>query len=311
MRLHSRKQGVGWGRDTRPRRRPVRAVIVDAEPVGAGTRYVFVTNTRRRSTARTLPRTASEPERRGARRPKGLPTRTVAIGLLGAALCLGLGLAIPTAPLGPDSEQVAQSVWSDPRPSFLASAVGGNVAPSSQRGLVPVKAPEVLSVPVAASHDPSAAAGPGGIRVKVFFSRHPESESAFSAVFPVTRVAPDRAVATAALTSLLQGPSDSERASGYFSELGAAVTGASSCGGRGFRIAIVDGTATVQFCRALTSAGAGQDARIRSQIEATLRQFSTVRSVRLLDSAGHCLFDASGEDRCMPPAPGSARKPGA
>src|SRR4051794_16990560 len=202
-------------------RRPVRAVILDAEPVGAGTRYVFVTNTRRRSTARTLPRTASEPERRGARRPKGLPTRTVAIGLLGAALCLGLGLAIPTAPLGPDSEQVAQSVWSDPRPSFLASAVGGNVAPSSQRGLVPVKAPEVLSVPVAASHDPSAAAGPGGIRVKVFFSRHPESESAFSAVFPVTRVAPDRAVATAALTSLLQGPSDSERASGYFSELGA------------------------------------------------------------------------------------------
>ena len=39
-----------------------------------------------------------------------------------------------------------------------------------------------------------------------------------------------------------------------------------------------------------------------SQIDATLRQFPTIRAVRLIGSTGRCLFDLSGQDRCSGPA---------
>ena len=81
--------------------------------------------------------------------------------------------------------------------------------------------------------------------------------------------------------------------------LTAALTGPSSCSGRDFGIALASGTATVRFCRTLTSGGVGQDARMRAQIETTLRQFPTIRAVRLLGRSGHCLFDESGQDRCL------------
>src|SRR5204863_8603373 len=133
----------------------------------------------------------------------------------------------------------------------------------------------------------------------------------FSAVFPVSRVSPDRAVATAALAELIAGPNPAERAAGYYSELTGVLTGPSTCSGRDVGVTIANGLATVRFCRAVASAGVGQDARMRLQIESTLRQFSTVRSVRLLSSAGHCLFDESGQDRCLNTGPVAVPQPGA
>jgi spore germination protein GerM len=123
----------------------------------------------------------------------------------------------------------------------------------------------------------------------------------------VKRTAPDRGVATAALAELIDGPTTEERAAGYYSELGRALSGPSSCDGRDFQLAIRDGVATVRFCRSMTSAGIGQDARVRAQIEATLTQFSTIRSVRLLGVDGHCLFDESGQDRCLATATAAAQ----
>ena len=149
-----------------------------------------------------------------------------------------------------------------------------------------------------------------GIPIQVYLSRRPDSEADFTAVYPVKRMAGDRGVAAAALASLIEGPSASERAAGYFSELGRSLSGQSSCGGRDVQVSVADGVATVKFCRAVTSAGIGQDARTRAQIERTLGQFSTIRSVRILGATGHCLFDGSGQDRCLS-VPPAVPKPGA
>ena len=77
------------------------------------------------------------------------------------------------------------------------------------------------------------------------------------------------------------------------------LAGPSSCGTDPFSIRLEQGRATVRFCTPIRSAGIGQDARVRSSIEATLLQFSTIQRVRLLTEDGHCLFDMSGEDRCL------------
>jgi hypothetical protein len=123
----------------------------------------------------------------------------------------------------------------------------------------------------------------------------------FTQVFPATRTAPDEGVARAALESLIQGPTPKEQAGGYFSELGGMLRGRSSCGGRDFTVAVADGLTTVRFCRQVSSAGIGQDARVTLAIDATLKQFPTVRRVRLVNTDGHCLFDQSGLDTCLRP----------
>jgi hypothetical protein len=105
-------------------------------------------------------------------------------------------------------------------------------------------------------------------------------------------------VATAALEALIAGPTAEEIAAGYSSELRQMLRGPSSCGGADFRLTLADGTATVSLCRQVSSAGIGQDARAQAQLGASLRQFAAIRQVRVLTNDGHCLFDASGLDRC-------------
>jgi spore germination protein GerM len=138
--------------------------------------------------------------------------------------------------------------------------------------------------------------------VQLYFSRTPESAEDFTAVFPVDRQVEytGQRIATATLEALIEGPTAAEQQQGYYSELGDMLTGPSNCDGEDFLLSIADdGTATVQFCRLVVSAGIGQDARVMNQIEATLTQFDTVDDVILLNREGRCLFDPSGMDLCL------------
>jgi hypothetical protein len=149
----------------------------------------------------------------------------------------------------------------------------------------------------------------GGIPVLVYFSKHPESENNFAAVFSVQRTSPDQGVATFAIKQLILGPSPAEQATGLYTELTAALTalsGTSTCGGADFTITLdkkggtaEPGTATLKFCRPTSTAGIGADARITAEIDQTLRQFSTIHKIVILTSTGHCFGDESGLDICL------------
>jgi Sporulation and spore germination len=150
-------------------------------------------------------------------------------------------------------------------------------------------------------------------QVKVFFSRFPESVSAdFSTVYPVDRTSPTIAVGTFALQLLIAGPTLTEQQAGYFTELNTLLSGASNCsaprpvGGPDFTLALdkkgtvtEPGTATVKFCRSLTSPGIGADARVKAEISATLKQFPNIKQVVILTKNGHCFADESGKDFCL------------
>jgi hypothetical protein len=148
--------------------------------------------------------------------------------------------------------------------------------------------------------------------IKVYFSQFGPSDTNWGAVFPVNRYSPSLAVATYAIQSLIAGPTLSERASGYFSELNSALSGPSSCngshpiGGPDFTITLnkkgsitEQGTTTLQLCRAYTSGGNGTDARIKAEVTATLKQFSNITKVVILTQDGHCLGDETGGDQCL------------
>src|SRR5262249_15465760 len=140
----------------------------------------------------------------------------------------------------------------------------------------------------------------------VYFSKHPDADSNPAAVFAVARTSPTLGVATFAIGQLLAGPTASERAEGYFTELSGALSGASNCGGADFRVPLntrgthaETGTATLQFCRTLAIPGELAGGRMAAEMENTLRQFSNITNVVILTQSGACFNDLSGLNRCL------------
>lgn len=114
----------------------------------------------------------------------------------------------------------------------------------------------------------------GTTRVRLFYSNAGRgSDRDCAKVFAVTRRIPKTpAIAEAALNELLAGPTGAEQGKGYGSEI--------PSGTRLRDITIEQGVARADFSSELNSAaGACRVTAIRSQIERTLRQFPTVKSV--------------------------------
>jgi hypothetical protein len=164
------------------------------------------------------------------------------------------------------------------------------------------------SQPTVAPTIPATTATATGYPVLVYFSKNPDSYNDSTAVFPVHRTSPTLGVATYAIQQLIAGPTSSEAADGYFTELSTVLqrSGASSCGGPDFQITLntrgatpETGTATLQFCRQTASPGIGADARVKAEIEKTLTQFSNITKVVILLQDGHCFGDESGADLCL------------
>ena len=156
---------------------------------------------------------------------------------------------------------------------------------------------------------PSSAEPPArGYPVKVYFSKHPESDQQATAVFAVRRIAPTRAVATFAIGQLLAGPTPAEARARYYSALTGTLHGPSTCSGADFQIrlnrrgkTVEPGTATLRFCRRTMIGGIFDAVRIQSEISRTLTQFPSIKRVVILDDSGHCFSDLSGRNTCLRP----------
>ena len=182
--------------------------------------------------------------------------------------------------------------------AFVLSGYSGKLLPSANAASITQTSPSSNS----ASYP-----------IKVFFSRSPESLNTNpSAVYPVDRVSPTIAVETFSLQLLIAGPTLSERNAGYFTELNTLLSGPSNCsaplpvGGPDFTLTLnmkgsvpETGTATVKFCRTISSPGIGADARVTAEINATLKQFANIKKVVILTKDGHCFGDGSGKDLCL------------
>jgi hypothetical protein len=170
-------------------------------------------------------------------------------------------------------------------------------------------APATSAAQTTAGRPPSAVARAGtssGSPVKVFFSKHPDSDRTPTAVFAVTRVAPNPQVATYAVQQLIAGPTAAESAAGFYTTLGGWQPGASNCGGPDFTITLnrkgatpAQGTATLRFCRTVLLGGDVSGVRISAEIEATLVQFATIHQVVILTPQGDCFDDFSGLNQCL------------
>lgn len=137
---------------------------------------------------------------------------------------------------------------------------------------------------------------PAQYRVKVFFPKPTQSNNNLSYVEPVWRTTFSQGVARFAIEQLIAGPQAAERQKGF--ENAIKLRGNSNCGAD-FSLSVTNGVARLKFCRDVVSAGIGDDIRTGSSLEATLKQFPTVKKVILLNKSGNCLGDMSGENFCL------------
>lgn len=133
--------------------------------------------------------------------------------------------------------------------------------------------------------------------VKIYFSKHPESDNDPSKVFPVSRTSPTIGVGSFAVKELLKGPTEAEKSAKYFSTI-RLRNDESNCGGQDFTLQIKDGVATLRFCRTFDHLGSVADGQADVSIKTTLKQFDTVDRVVILNKNNHCEFDLSGMDLC-------------
>ncbi|MDP3052664.1 MAG: GerMN domain-containing protein, partial [bacterium] len=112
-------------------------------------------------------------------------------------------------------------------------------------------------------------------KVKIYFNNsNLDPEASCNKVFAVERyISKTPAVGQAALEELLKGPTDTEKAGGYFTSINPGV--------KIQKLTIENGTAKVEFDEQLEFqvGGSCRVAAIRAQIVQTLKQFPTVKEV--------------------------------
>jgi hypothetical protein len=133
-------------------------------------------------------------------------------------------------------------------------------------------------------------------RLQIFFPRYPDAMQDFTKVAPVWRTTSRSSLAQFAIEQLIAGPTKDEQQRGLRPAF--QLRGAANCG-RDFTIAVSNRVAYLRFCRQVVSKGIGDDARARTAIEQTLKQFPTIGSVVILNPDGSCFADQSGDDRCF------------
>ena len=131
-------------------------------------------------------------------------------------------------------------------------------------------------------------------KVQVFFPKRNSED--FTYVEPVWRTTSSQGLAQFSIEQLIAGPTSQEKARNLMAPI--QLRDRSNCG-KDFTLSISNGVATLKFCKSVLSSGVGDDGRQKSSINATLKQFSTINSVIILDKNGNCLSDQSGENSCL------------
>ncbi len=145
---------------------------------------------------------------------------------------------------------------------------------------------------------PSTPSTPKTYTVKVFFSKHSESDDDPSKVFALNRTTSSIGVGKFAISELLKGPTATEQSQGYFSYV-RLRSGDSTCGGDSISLNITSGgVATLKFCKPFDHIGSISDGQAESEINATLQQFSSVKKIIILNYKDDCEFNLSGLNLC-------------
>jgi hypothetical protein len=131
--------------------------------------------------------------------------------------------------------------------------------------------------------------------IKVFFIKKSEIAPNPINLSFVERTTDRKDIVTFAIDELIKGPNTSEQSQKIYSPI--VLSGMSNCGNGDFSAIVLDDKATIKFCKAVTTSNA-ENTNIKEVIESTLKQFSSIQKVVILNSNNTCFGDTTGQDLC-------------
>jgi hypothetical protein len=178
--------------------------------------------------------------------------------------------------------------------------------------VTPTPISSVSTSPTATSNPtPTTSATPTGPQtVKVYYSQaaNPADSSAtdsyksfgYAVYRQFTSTRGD--IETFVMEKTIAGPTAADKST-YYWYTPIALTGTSNCSGADFSLTkdVSANKITVQFCKDVTTAGVGDDARIKTVVTYGMQQFlseSSTKNVVILTKDGNCLGDGSGLNKC-------------
>lgn len=170
--------------------------------------------------------------------------------------------------------------------------------------------PSTTSTPTSTSAPvPSGGTLSEAVKVKVPFSTHansadPKNSDETFGYYRYTIFSTKRAdTENYVMEKIIAGPVESDVTT-YNAFTPLALTGDSNCDGKDFTITkdTAANKITVKFCKQVTTAGIGDDARITSVVKAGMEQFldqTKTKTIVILTKDGNCFGDQSGQNRCL------------
>jgi hypothetical protein len=156
-----------------------------------------------------------------------------------------------------------------------------------------------------ATGTPTTTVTPSTAIVSIYFGKDPDSFSDQSVTVTSDRPFTGDNKVTTLLTELLKGPSDAEKAMGYFSTF--SLSGSSACGTSSFQFSRAGSLLKVKFCKDINpttssdgTAGEGlrSEGRMLNALAKTL-EVDGVTQIEIRDKTGLCFgLDAGGQNTC-------------
>jgi hypothetical protein len=209
---------------------------------------------------------------------------------IGKSTLLSFSLLLIIGVISSGGSQARNAISSQTLLPFAESSTNQTETPSNTRQVLS----QQINLTKQASPAVSAQAPATQKKVQVFFPKRNSED--FTYVEPVWRTTSSLGLAQFSIEQLISGPTSQEKARNLMAPI--QLRGSSNCG-KDFTLSISNGVANLRFCKSVLSSGTGDDGRQKSSINATLKQFSTINSVIILDRNGKCLSDQSGENTCL------------
>lgn len=136
------------------------------------------------------------------------------------------------------------------------------------------------------------------ISVYLFSRKKFDAAGSTTFVTPVKRITNREDIGTFALEEVIKGPTKSEIGIGLEQSIGTGkfveFKGTSTCNGKDLTLNVENEKATVQFCKQAFLSGDLSGSVLTQQFVETLKQFNTIKQVRILTQAGDCFDDMAG-----------------
>jgi uncharacterized protein YxeA len=133
-------------------------------------------------------------------------------------------------------------------------------------------------------------------KVKIFFLKKSENTIPPNTAIASERLTDRKDILNFSIEELIKGPSSAEQTQNIYTPI--KLTGSSNCGTGDFSLVLNGEKVTIKFCKAVTNATISDSDNLKEAVDLTLKQFTGVQKITILNNNNTCYGETTGQDLC-------------